>query len=48
VAHTTTLWRRDVLELAGGYDQNLVPAEDLDLLTKVASRWTVVFESRPR
>jgi len=44
VAHTTTLWRRDVLELVGGYDQNLVPAEDLDLLAKVASRWTVVFE----
>jgi len=44
VAHPTTLWRRDVLELVGGYDQNLVPAEDLDLLAKVASRWTVVFE----
>jgi len=44
MAHPTTLWRRDVLELVGGYDPNLWPADDLDLVAKVASRWPVVFE----
>lgn len=45
VAHPTTVWRRDVLDLVGGYSQALWPAEDLDLLLKVLQRWPVVFES---
>jgi len=44
VAHSTTVWRRDVLELVGGYSQASFPADDLDLLLKVAPRWPVVFE----
>jgi len=44
VAHSTTVWRRDVLELVGGYSQALFPADDLDLLLRVVPRWPVVFE----
>lgn len=44
VAHPTTVWRRDVLELVGGYCQSLCPATDFDLLLKVVPRWPVVFE----
>jgi len=44
VAHPTTVWRRDVLELVGGYHPVAFPAADLDLLLKVVPRWPVVFE----
>lgn len=44
VAHPTTMWRREVLELVGGYHPVAFPAEDLDLLLKVVPRWPVVFE----
>ncbi|MHB1717678.1 MAG: glycosyltransferase family 2 protein [Acidimicrobiales bacterium] len=44
VAHSTTIWRRDVVMAVGGYDPTRRLAEDLDLLLKVLRWWSICFD----
>jgi len=45
VCHSSTLWRRAVVEQVGGYDKRYPFAEDLDLLYKVMEVSDVFFEA---
>ncbi len=44
VLHSTTLWRRSVIEQVGGYDPRFTLASDYDLFLKVLIASKVIFE----
>ena len=44
VMHSTTLWRRTVVEKVGGYDPRFILAEDFDLFLKVLRTSKIVLE----
>jgi glycosyltransferase involved in cell wall biosynthesis len=46
VLTSSVVARRDILELAGGFDETLSHAEDLDLWIRLARRWLVAVSPR--
>ncbi len=47
IAHSCAMYRRRAVIDAGGYDENLMDHEDLDLWIRVAQKWTLANISEP-